>query len=252
MKSKACINCGCVNWENSTHCLRCKFDLSQSLPAFEGNSYNQRPIIQERQINYDSGFNPFRWFKILGYLSLLLLAGFIYVNNYSYDKFSGISTFDQYYYRIPPPTEDDLRNAIIKLQRNKVERTVKDTVYTKSMQCPNTPGTPFGYGCTPASDSSAAYSQKYVEYTPNLISFEVENGTIIKDADGKTIYFAKYKGVIKGRKFGVQDVVEDSIDRTDSERALLIEGGVSLIWNKSSYSWSVPLSIKEELNLPKK
>lgn len=243
MKSKACINCGCINWENATNCVRCKFDISQPLTSFNTKPQSKSPSIETstiQQFNYsDSGFNILKYLKLLGCVGVLLTIGFIYFNYYSYDKTSLISTFDQYYYEVIPPNENDLKNVISLINRRNASHPVRESGEFNTLECPTT--TIPNYNCTSVSEPVSKYVQKNVVFTPKLISFEIESYQIEKEASGKIVYFCKYKAVGLGETHDpLTEIVEAPGKPKSVETALNYDGKFSLIWNKISKSWDAP------------
>ncbi len=222
-----CPFCGAENYPNAQNCVICQSEINRPpisvAPRFgasKGVLNNQEPI---RPLRYETPRNRLEAgaqkislvFKFVLLLVVFGVGGFIYAHFFSIDKVSAMSAFDKYYYRVNPPTHDEIKSAILNQQA--------------SLSTPSSP--------------TAPVPEKF----PTAVeACEIESSWIDTDKNGRIVYSAKYKASLKLQSTFVmneQNTFGRALDTYDSHRR--VEGGFILFWNKYAKIWEKPENQKK-------
>lgn len=120
MNNQKCLNCNCVNWISATQCVRCRQSLS-NLPInnksadneyYTNSNYSSYTDFSDKDVSTGTKIG-LSVFKIAGIL-LVIFTGFYIVGNYFvYDSISKVTMFQQTYYGVRPPSEEEIKKRII-------------------------------------------------------------------------------------------------------------------------------------------
>lgn len=243
MNKQTCPNCGCANWQEAKSCIRCKTSLS-----FQNQTPKNRVNNNFAQTNDSAAIKPDANKIPSGLVAVVLLAvfvigGYVYLEKFSVDEFTKISSFDQLYNGITLPDQTMMKKQIEELNTSNRNVDLTTGMFNTTKQiCPeNTPQNAFNQGCVFEKETITQSSFGAANFKPTVNSFKITSAELQKSSDGRITYKAKYTAILKGGYYdnNLVNAKSDAMNAQDSvENA--VSGNFFLNWNDTAKNWEAP------------